>query len=191
MNFHATLQQITITTIIFLISINETDSQIIATLNSTEIYIFPEATLQPDQYYSQTFPTDSLTFATFTPYSIWTLSSNNTVQILDKNGATEEYKTITEESSMFQLQSTDPMSMIVFDKEYSIMAITGFINSSIAFYKYGLLNSTIPFFQYSFSIQVNFAAAPTISFIANSVLYSFFSNLGQNDIIFGVSMIDN
>lgn len=115
--FNAMLQRLILNIIVIFFFTLKTESQIVASLNSTEVYIFPEATLQTDQYYSQTYPTDNITFAMFTSDSIWTLSQNNTVQILDKNDLTQKYMTDTEQSATFTFQSSDSLSMIVFDND--------------------------------------------------------------------------
>lgn len=179
--------------IFILISIyllREVTAQIVVALNTTNIVVSNSTTLVPDPYYQHLFPSDSLTFAAFTPTSIWTLSLNNTVQILDKTNLSLNLNFITQTSSDFRFQSTVPLSMIIFDENYGKAAITGYVNSCVVCYLYDNSNPLLPVLTRTIAVTSN-AAVPATSFIAGSTLYSFFSNKNKNDTILRINLLNS
>jgi hypothetical protein len=63
-------------------------SQITSNSGKIQINFFPKTTLVPFSNASSLYyPDDTLTTATFTPNHIYTLSSNNVVQIYDRQNA--------------------------------------------------------------------------------------------------------
>lgn len=160
-----------------------------ASLNTTNIVLSNLSTLTTDPYFSSAYPSDYLTYAAFTPTSIWTLSLNNTVQILDKNNLSLTLNAITETSSDFQFQSTVPLSMIIFNEDYSIAAITGYVNSSFVCYLYDYTNTSFPVLTKT--INIPNTPSPSNSLIAGSTLYIFFSNSNISDTIMTVKLLDS
>lgn len=80
--------------------------------------------------------------------------------------------------------------MIIFDETYSNAAITGYVGSSFVCYLYDNSNPIHPVFTRTIT-ESNITAAPATSFIASSILYSFFSNTNKNDTILGLSILTN
>lgn len=107
------LAKIIILTSVFLLG--EVAAQIAVALNTTDIVISNSTTLAPDPYFDLIYPSDYLTFIAFTSSTIWTLSHNNTVQILNKTNPSLNLNPITHTSLDFLFQSTVPLSMIIFD----------------------------------------------------------------------------
>lgn len=90
-----------------------------------------------------------LTCITFTPTSIWTMTSNNSISVINKSNLSVTFNQSVQNSSDFTFENTEPLSLIVFDDNYATMAVTGTYNSSLQYYFYKFNNATLPSFQYS------------------------------------------
>lgn len=134
-------------------------------LNTTNITISNSTALAPDPYFNLLYPNNYLTFTAYTPTNLWTLSLNNTVQILNKSNPSVNLNSITQTSLDFRFQSTTPLSMIIFDENYSKAAITGYVNSSVVCYLYDNSNTLLPVLAKTLTVS-NQTTAPATSFIA-------------------------
>ena len=118
------------------------------------------------------------------------MTSNNSISVINKDDLSVVFNQSVENSSDFNYENTEPLSMIVFDEDYATMVITGFYNTTLLYYYYRFTNTTLPSLQYSLAFN-NHTLAPSTSFLTGSAIYSFLNDSNTNDKIFIVSLINN
>lgn len=128
----------------------------------------------------------------FTNNHVYSLSTNNVVEIYDKQNPSIKESIITDFfQSSSNIITNFPLYHMSFDANYSSFVMTGFQNLTLRYIIFDILNDSLPTYYYTVDKVTLYTSIPKMTFVANSIIYSFFSPVSSNDSIFCMRMSDN
>jgi hypothetical protein len=81
--------------------------------------------------------------------------------------------------------------MMAFDEEYNVFVLSAFYSSILRLIFYNTPNDSLPTYSYIVDSLTLYAYAPWTTFVANSVVYSFFSAAAQSDSLYCLRLSNN